>query len=230
MANRVIVDGKKVKLEVWKVDAYYPVACTVSVSFWATEEYDITSTPDSGRYRTRKPINDGDWGVDFTGVTVLQDAVDTLWYSWEFLLELVRSQGVNIRVKFIDRNGNTKSITGHVYIPRVQIEGIAGQAAGDTITFLGDGLLNLDSLITPNVPRVTRLEWFAAGAQVSFQDNQLIGKSIADIKHVSREGDDKYKVVAGAPTARQVQLDAVGGNLVFLLEADDGEYVYALIE
>lgn len=230
MANRVIVDGKKVILEVWKVDAYYPVACAVSVSFWATEEYDITSTPDSGRYRTRRPINDGDWGVDFTGVTVLQDAVDTLWFSWEFLLELVRSQGVNIRVKFIDRNGNEKSITGHVYIQRVQIDGMAGQPAGDTLSFIGDGPINLNSLITPNVPRVTRLEWIAATAQFSFQNNQLIGKSIADIKHVSREGDDKYKVVAGAPTARQVQLDAVGGNLVFLIEADDGEYVYALIE
>lgn len=230
MADRVIVDGKKVILKVWKVDAYYPVACAVSVAFWATEEHDITSTPASGRYRTRKPINDGDWGVDFSGVTVLQDSVDTLWFSWEFLLELVRSQGVQIQVLFIDRAGNTKSIEGHVFIPRVQIEGSAGEVAKDTITFIGDGPIDFDELITPNVPRVQRLEWIATAGQTTFQDNRLIGKSVTDIKHVSREGDDKYKPVAVVPTARQVQLDSVGGNLVFLIEADAGEYVYALIE
>ena len=230
MADRVIVDGKKVILKVWKVDAYYPVACAVSVAFWATEEHDITSTPDSGPYRTRKPVNDGDWGVDFSGVTVLQDAVDTLWFSWEFLLELVRRQGVQIQVLFIDRNGNSKSITGHVYIPRVQIEGSAGEVAKDTITFLGDGNIDFDSLITPNMPVIKRVEWFATAGQTDFQDNDLIGRSITQIKQVSREGDDKYKPVAVAPTARQVQLDGAGGSLIFSIAADAGEYIYVLFE
>jgi hypothetical protein len=199
------------------------------VRYWLTEQYEDTSTPDSGRYVTRAPVNKAEWGIDFTGVTVLKDDVDTLWFGWEFMLEIVRSQGVNVQVIFTDKNGFTKNLTGHVFLPSTSIEGTAGDVAKDTISFLGNGAVNFDSLITPNVPPRMRLEWIASDGQTDFQNNSLIGKTIANIEHVSREGDDKYQPVTIAPTERQVQLDAVNGKLIFKIAADAGEYIFALV-
>src|SRR5687768_17554766 len=124
---RIPVTGKKVPLLIYYLGQWVPVACLVSVKIWLEERLDDTSTPDSGRYKTRWPANDAEWGVEMEGVTVLTDATDQLWYTWQFFLELVRSNGVNIRVPVEDINGNLKIFEGFVFINYAEITGNAAE-------------------------------------------------------------------------------------------------------
>ena len=207
-----------------------PVACLVTVSLWETEEYDITSTPDSGRWRTRAPINDGDWGVNIESVTVLTDPDEALYFTWEFFLELARSNGVNIELVITDKNGGTKVYRGKCFLPRNEINGTAGDVSRSNIQLIGSGGLQFDGSVTPQSFNTMRLQWLAADGQTEFQDNELIGRTVDDVLYVHREGEDKYTATAIAPvTNRDVQLDAVLGKLIFLIASDVNMLVYCII-
>lgn len=61
-------------------------------------------------------------------------------------------------------------------------------------------------------------------------DARLIGKTIAHIVQVSREGDDKYKVIGtGIVGAKEVKLDATEGTLQFLTTILPDESIWAQV-
>jgi hypothetical protein len=226
------VKGKKVRCYIYKVDGYYPVACLTNVRLWITEQVDDTSTPDSGRYVTLKPAGVARWGIDLTTVTVLEDLTETLYFTWEFFIELVRTNGVNVKVVVEDVVGNQKVYAGFCYTPQLEISGNAEDDwSNGSIQLLGSGEITFTDTLTPNIPKVIRIPWVATAEQKIFQDNRLIGKLVADIKHVSAEGNDIWEIIdAGSISERQVKLDNVTGSIEFLNGRDVNDYVYLLVE
>lgn len=230
MANRIVVPGKNVVLKVWKEDGYVPVPCLIDVSIWLTEEYDDTSTPDSGRYVTRAPSGEAAWGVDIEAVTVLDDPSDVLFFTWEFFLELVRSNGVDIELTLTDTAGGTKVYRGFVFMPNNRIGGTAGDVSRSSHQLIGSGGIDFSGSVTPQRFHDMRIDWLSIEGQTEFQDDELIGKVIADILYVHREGEDKYRpVLTDPPGAKEVLLDAVDGKLIFLTESDANMVVYCII-
>lgn len=225
------VTGKGVPLQV-KVDAdWLQVACLVDVKLFLSEQLDDTSTPDSGRYQTLWPSGFAKWGGELSAVTVLKDDNESLWFTWQFFLELVRSNGAWIRIPVIDIDGFEKIFTGFVFVSYVDITGNAGEPwSKSSVQLQGSGNIDFSGTLTPITPKVKRIPWVSTAEQTIFQNNFLIGKELTEIMHVSSEGDDIYEPIdAGVPTNRQVKFDPVIGSLEFLNGRDLNAYVYVLV-
>jgi hypothetical protein len=233
MAQRVIVEGKNFTLSIFKVDNYYPIACIVDMELWEDEDYDDTSTPDSGVFVTLAAANRKQWGVNLNLVTVLRDLNDVMWFSWEFFLELVRNAGVDIKLTATDKSAYSKNWTGHVKIGRTTMAGKAGEVSNSTIQLLGSGPLSPPDPLIITVSKVERLEWLIdveAGTR-KVTHPYLFGKAASQVKEVSHEGDDKYRVItAGDPAAGQVKLDNVNNTFEFPFELEALQFVWALVE
>lgn len=229
---RDFVYGKDVIIEAYKENNYYPFACAEEVSIRMSSELISSTTADSGAWEYPEYAGRNSWEVDMSGVTVLKDELETLWFAWELFKEQIRTEGFDLRIRFIDKNGFEMYVAGHVKIPVSEINGRADDFSRFSWKGVGSGPLNINEFLTPPInPNVKRIPWIATGAEPNIvQSNFLIGKTIAEILQVSWEGDDKFEVIdAGDPTAKQVRLDGSAGTLRFLNDFDPGDYIYAII-
>jgi hypothetical protein len=220
---------KNVVLEAFKDDGYYRWACAFSVRVTVNSEIDFTTTPKSGGWRTKKPSGLNDWFIEFQSLTVLQDAVNTFWFGWQTMLESIRNNGMNIRLTFTDIAGQTKYWTGFVYIPQTIMGGDTGDFSTDQIKFEGSGSFDPTGALITNSDSVIRVDWITTGIEPNvLQSNSLIGKTI---KHVSFEGDDRFKpITVGVPNANQVLFNSGAGTLTFPFNFDPNQVAYALAE
>lgn len=229
---RDFVYGKDVIIEAWKDNNYYPFACAEEVSIKVTSELLPTNTPDTGVWDYYKPSGKNGWSMTMTGVTVLTDPASTLWYAWETLKYQLRTTGLDIKIRFIDRNGFEMTAIGHVKIPESEIGGRADDFSRFAVQFQGSGPLDINGLSIPTInPNVKRIDWITTGAEPNkVQDNFLIGRSASEIMQVSLEGDDKFQVIAsGEPTHKQVRLDSGEGSLRFAIDFDPEWFIYAIV-
>ena len=134
---RDFVYGKDVKLYAYKTDGYYPFACARSVKISVNSEIDETTNPSSHSWRRYQPTGLNGYNIELNAITVLQDAVSTLWYSWELMLESIRNNGLDLKIEFTDRVGNTRYATGFGYIPDSSIGGVAGDFSESDLSILG---------------------------------------------------------------------------------------------
>lgn len=230
---RSFVYGKMVKVYAYKTDGYYPFACARTVVFSMDSEIDETTNPSSPAWRRYKPSGMNGWTIDLNAITVLQDPVSTLWFSWELMLEAIRANGLDIKVEFTDKDGNSRYATGFVFIPKSGISGSADDISESDISFLGSGSLTWDGTLLPSITMgVKRISWVTTGSEPNvLQDNGMIGLAATDIYEVSLEGDDKYKVITvGTPTERQVLFNSGAGTLTFKNDFDPNMYAFALVK
>lgn len=229
---RDFVYGDDVLVEAFKDGDYYPFACVEKVKVRMKSEQVETTVPDSGAWKDILPTGRNEWDVTMSGVTVLRDLVDILWFSWETLLYQLRMEGLQLRINFKDRNGFEKFVVGKAYIEESQIDGTSGDFSRWDLQMNGSGPLDVEGITEPvQNPNVTRIEWIATGAEPNeVQDNRLIGLAKANILLVSLEGDDKFFVItAGLPTDRQVLLDNAAGKLKFKNNFEPGFYIWCQI-
>lgn len=227
---RDFVYGKDVKLEAYKIDGYYPFACATEVTLTMNTEIDFTTTPDSGYYRTKKSVGLNDWFIEFKSVTVLQDAVNTFWYSWETLLEQIRNNELNIRLTFKDRTNHTKYIIGKVIIPQTIMGGLTGDFSTDSIRFEGTGPLDIDGLTIPTISMLGRFDWITTGAEpnVIVGPPAMIGKTI---KQISYEGDDKWRIItSGIPNDKEVLYNSAVPSMTWKNDFDANDIGHVLYE
>lgn len=228
---RDFVYGDDVVISAYKDGDYYPFACAEEVEISMLSELLAASSPDSGVWEQYRPSNRNSWRMSMTGVTVLKDDVDTLWYSWETLIYQLRTVGLNVKIDFTDRKGFNKYATGFVYIPESNISGKSGDFSRFAIQFQGSGPLDVNGIIVPpENPNVERLEWIIGAETKEVQNNKLIGITAGKVLEVSLEGYDIFKVITvGDPTEKQVKLDNAAGKLIFknTLEVDD--YLWCLL-
>ncbi|MEQ1678524.1 MAG: hypothetical protein ABL876_17645, partial [Chitinophagaceae bacterium] len=228
------VYGKDVIIEAWKVDGYYPFACAEEVTIRMRTELAETSSADSGAWEYYIPTGRNGWTASLRGVLVLNDPDDDLWYALETFLLSVRGESLQIRMRFIDKNGEERYALGEVYIPEGEISGSMEDFARYVEQFQGSGPLDLSQTITPpdgENMKTKRLFWITNGAEPNeVQHNDLIGIALEDVTLVSRESDDKLEIIdSGSPTARQVRLDNNAGLLRWLNHFEANEQIVALI-
>lgn len=230
---RKFVYGDDVVILAWKGDGYYPFACVETCEVELLTELLESSAPGSGAWEDYEPSGRNSWTAKMGGVMVLEDDIDTLWYSWELFLQQVRSNGLDLKFAWKDKEGNEKYATGKAYIPSSSMIGTAADFGRWLATLQGTGPLDLNGVLIENIDMGSlRIELIATGAEPNkFQHNKLIGLNVADIYEVSWEGDDKWKVITGGvPTAKQVRLDNVTGELIFLNNFEVNDFIWALIK
>lgn len=231
---RPFVYGKDVRIEAWKVDGYYPFACAEEVTIRMRTELVETSSADSGAWQTFVSTGRHGWTASLKGVLVLHDPDDDLWYALETFLLSIRGEALQIRIRFIDKDGEERYALGEVFIPESEISGTVEDFARFVEQFQGSGPLDLSETITPpdgNNMKTKRLFWITTGAEPNeVQHNDLIGIALENVTLVSRESDDKLQIIdSGTPTAVQVRLDNTTGKLRWLNDFDAGEQIVALI-
>lgn len=231
---RVPVMGRDVVISAWKGDNYYPFCAAEEVMLTMISEIIDSTTGNSGAWNYFDYSGKNNWNASLKGTTILQDAVDTLWFSWELFLLSVRSQKLDLKITFTDVNGNVKYCSGQGLIPESSIRGMADEFSDYDFKITGSGPLDMNGfLLLPNGDTVMRIQWMTndtLGVN-KVQDNRLIGKSAADILLVSLEGDDKFFVITtGDPTDRQVRLDNTEGSLRFMNDFDAGMHIICLLK
>lgn len=230
---RDFVYADDVIVEAYKVDGYYPFACVEHVAISMRSLLYPSSVPDSGAWEDYKYSGKNGWDVQLDGVFVLEDMVETLWFAWETLLLQLRTTGMDLRFRWTDKKGVEKHATGKALIPESGINGTSGDFGRWSLKLQGTGPLDVNGIVTPPVnPRRMRLEWIATGAEPNkVQNNALIGKTKAQVTHVSWEGNDVFQVIdEGNPTAKQVRLDNAEGSLRFANDFEADDYIWAIVE
>lgn len=229
---RKFVYGDDVILEAYKGGEYRAFACVEKVQVSVSSELLNATTEGDGAWEHFVPSGRNRWDASLSGVTVLRDLVDTLWYSWETFLLQVRTQGLNVRFRMSDPGGFEKYFTGFVYIPESAIEGTSGDFSRFSVKMQGSGAIEPDGILEPPIePDVERIEWITTGAEPNLvQSNKLIGITKEQVQHVSYEGDDKFFVItAGEPNGKQVLLDNGAGTLRFQNDFEAGDQVWCQI-
>lgn len=229
---RDFVYGKDVVIMAWKVNDYYPFACAEEVFLEMNSELISSTTGDSGAWDYYEYSGRNNWNASLKGTTVLQDAIDDLWFSWEMFLLSVRSQTMDLKFLFTDNQGNQKYATGKGLIPNSTISGVAEDFSDYTVKFQGSGPLDMNGfLLLPNGKKVMRIEWITTGGEPNkVQDNRLIGKTKADILLVTNEDRVKFFVIeAGNPNDDQVRLDNTEGSLRFSIDFGVGNHIICLL-
>lgn len=230
---RDFVNGMDMVFKAWKVNNFYPFACAEEGEITMSSELLPASTATSGAWEEVRPSGRNGWSVSASGVLVLKDSIDVLWFSWELFLEQVRRIGLDLKIEWTDRNGFMKSATGKVYIPETTMNFKADDFARWLSKFQGSGPLDLSGVIATPVNTIRmRIDWIATGAEPNLvQDNRLIGKLANQVMEVSLEGDDKFQIIStGDPTHKQARLDNVAGTLRFLNDFTAGDYVRCEVE
>lgn len=231
---RSFVFGDGIIIEAWKVDGFYPFACAEEVTIRMRTELAETTTSDSGAWEYYTPTGRNGWSASLKGVLVLSDPDDDLWYALETFLLSVRGQSLQIRIRFIDKNGDERYALGEVFIPDSEISGSMDEFVRYVEQFQGSGPLDLSQTVEPpdgNNMKTKRLFWITTGAEPNMvQHNDLIGIALEDVTLVSRESDDKLQIIdSGSPTATQVRLDNTDGSLRWLNDFEVNEQIVALI-
>lgn len=231
---RDFVDGMHFVFEAWKDDDFYPFACAEEGEINMQSELLPASTAATGAWEEFRPSGKNSWAASLSGVIVLRDLVDQLWFSWELFVEAIRRNGLDMRFTYTDRTlGFSKTQRGKVYLPETGHSFKADDFARWFAKLQGSGPLDPTGLLaTPVNTKQVRIDWEATGAEPNIvQDNRLIGILLNQIMEVSWEGDDKFKPIgSGDPNAKQVRHDGTAGTLRFLNSFEPGDYIYCLIE
>jgi len=227
---RDFVWGKGVVLQAFKVDGYYSFACARTVRLRMNTEPIETTVPGDGAWKSFASSNQNEYVIELNLITVLKDAVDALWFSWETLLEQIRSNAMDLKMTWTDRTGFTKYATFKGLIIETVIDGTAeDDFSYSSITLKGAGKFDITGLITTTGDKVRRKEWIATGAEPNvLQDNDLIGRTM---KYVNWEANDKFSFISiGVPNPMQCLFDSSAGTLTFLNNLAPNDFVYCLYE
>lgn len=231
---REFITGTGIVMEMWKEDAYRPFACAERINIAQESEVLESSTADSGAWVKYKSANRNKWRGNLSGVMVMDDEFDVLWFFQDMMLESVRGTLQDVRITFTDSKDHVKQVTGQIWIVNENIDGDSTQDDFGrwSMEFIGNGPIDLSGIVTPpTIFERMRLEWITTGAEPNaVQSNALIGLAKEQILEVSREGDDKFQVIdVGVPNVKQVRLDAVNGKLIFSIDFDPNEFVWCLL-
>lgn len=228
---RDFVYGRDVVILAWKGDDYYPFACAEQVAIEMRSELIESTTGDSGAWEYWEYTGRNSWSARLKGTTVLQDSIDTLWFSWELFLLSVRSQKLDLKIMFTDKEGNEKYATGEGLIPVSSISGDADELSDYDLEIKGSGALDMNGLlITPTGTTVKRILWITTGSEPNkVQNNALIGIDKSQIMLVTNEDQVKFEVIdSGTPTDRQCLLDNTLGELEFAIDFPAGAHIICL--
>lgn len=225
--------GMNMIFKAWKDDDFYPFACAEEGEIVMDSELLPATTATSGAWEEVRPSGRNSWNMSLSGVLVLEDQVDVMWYSWELFVEAIRKNGLDMEIEYEDIKGNTKTQRGKVYIPQTSNSFRADDFARWMAKLQGSGPLDPTGLLpTPSNTKVVRIDWTVSTPDTySVQDNRLIGILVNQLTEVSWEGDDKFQIItSGTPTAKQVLLNNITGTLTFLNVLNAGDYIWARVE
>ena len=217
------IEGKNVTVGAALGDAvvYTPFACSTDVSFYLEEEQIEITTQESGRWREW----DGGlstWGLTLRGVTHVAPltAKNTVF---DVLLEAIRRQGAKLQVVFEDGEGNLKVFIGKARIPSIGINAGATGFATDEIEFIGNGGLQIGSIIIDepeNTNEVKSYEYVAAGGESSINYADFIDRTFLGVFR----GFPHEMITTGSPSDVQAKVDGVVGEVLFSYAMSAGEY------
>lgn len=223
------IEGKNVTVEgiLDNTGAYRLFACSTDVSFYLEEEQVEITTQESGRWREF----DGGlstWGMTLRGVTHV--APTTIQITvFDVLTETMRRNGLDVRVVFEDDEDNLKVLLGKVRMPRIGINAGATGFATDEIEFVGNGSLQIETIIddAPENPNeVKSYEYVASGSETSIQFANLIDRQILGVWRTY----PLDVITTGTPTELQAKYDPVVGEVLFAPSAplNAGELILIL--
>jgi predicted secreted protein len=210
------VQGSGIIIEAVKDAAYRRFACAQAITLTVETDVLETSTPETGAWKTFKPVGQNSWRVSLQGILFLRDQSTTKNFALETITEQIRSDGYDIRLRFIDVEGYQNILSGSVYIPFTEITGGAINPFGKFSTeWLGSGAFTLDISTEPINDDVFTYRYSGTGGETSVTDASLIGVTPL----LGFKGTDEYKVItSGTPGQQEIKHDASTGELSWLIE------------
>lgn len=229
MPNRNYVLAKDAVLYMYKDGDYRRFACVFGLTLSMDTEAIETTAPGDGAWRDYESSNANGFTLHIDLITVLQDAIDDLWFTWETLLQQIRSAKQDLKLVWTDKAGNTKYAAFQGVIIHTGFDGTTGDFEFSDIAIQGAGKFDIQGLLNTTQQKVRRKEWITTGSEPNVvQDNDLIGRQM---KYVNWEANDKYTfITVGTPNEMQVLFNSATGSLTFKNNFGIGDFIYCLYE
>lgn len=224
-----ILTGKNALMSIKVEETWYPCLCAISCRFFFDHEEILISSRNSGKY-TERMTRFMDWGFDITGLTKIDDSDGQKGFFY-LAQASVRGTSQYVRIRYTDDDGNTNDVFGYVLIKQGELASTVGAFSVASLYFPGTGEPDLGT-VTPGTP-LNIYKLYLEPTEGAFEVSHADLGGVIDVKLVERE-DGGYRVVAAAPTGRQVVYTdlTTSGKLTFdsALPFNSGEIVYILYE
>lgn len=228
MSQRAI-EGENVILTAKMLNEYIPFACATAVEFYYDSELKEKATVGMQGFKSFV-CGIGEWGLTLSSVTHILPPVGSSMYTvFDSLLQSLRKAGLDIQLIWEDKEGNLKTITGHVMIPHTGINSPVDGFSEDTIEMKGSGSFAISTtLITPGNSTSDvqpPIGYYGIGGELSVTFPQLI---LVEPLLVFRDGLEREIITVGTPTSKQVKYDSASGTISWTDPLGPGEWVNIL--
>jgi len=154
------IQGTNVTLSLMK-DDWCAYMCASSISLSVNAEVLPIRTIGDGHF-AKNTYQSLSWGIDVSGLAILNDVGDTNWTSFDMLVNQLNFAHVRARIAFQDANGDIKSIDGWVMISSLTFnatvnaltKGDASMISNGELRYY-DGLIACDATIVGITPAGT---------------------------------------------------------------------------
>lgn len=232
------VKGEDVVVELLVDAVYYPVLCGLDCTFSREVEFVNIRTSDSSVFEEVMPRRER-WGITVNGVTKIEN--DTALTFFYLLQTSVRRNTHTIRVTFEDEAGDSKEITGTVYIGNESISGPVNDYANGSIEFRGTGAFTIQDVTPPVEPDIeifsdywvpTNGNSYISGASSGSYTGTAYTLTATDVILEVRMEGTNFEVVSGTPTTgeRQCQFDTGTLRVNFPITFDGTQKVFVMFK
>lgn len=224
------IHGRDVILELFITDQWYPVLCATDVTFRDELEVIYKTGPNSGLNR-EKATRLSEAFATVTGLSKMTNADGQIGFHYMFQ-EAVRRSVQQIRITFLDEDGNNNQLSGDAIIPVVEFSSSATDFMNATIEFAFTGAIEIEDLVQPPEPDESCDEPFPLyieGAEGAYSVSHADLDGV-EILLVMRESGPAVEITSGTPIDREfIYTDGSGiGTITFAsgMTFNAGEIVY----
>lgn len=229
------VHGKDVVIELQAEDLNWdPILCGEDCTFRTTPEFVLTTGPTSGLFRERIKRRE-EWSMSVTGLTKIENNSSLTFFY--MLSDSVRRTRHTVRITFTDEDGDSKQISGNVYIGQMDISGPASDYSRGSIELLGTGPFTV-SEVEPPTPAVSEVfaDYWTTTAGQAWIDGSSTGETDGtsytlqvtdEILAVTVENQKLY-ATTGTPTNAHYKFNTTTAVLLTSVMFDGSEKVYVL--
>lgn len=223
-----IITGRDAKFYIKVGLEFKLIMCATDVVFSFDHEEILKTSRNSGKFRERT-TRLCDWGVSLSGLTKANDNDGQQSFFW-LLQQSVRGTTQLMIIRYIDKDGNQRNISGDIVIKSGQLASAVASFSTATLNFPGTGAYTVDFDTEMAPTGLYKLYLDTTPGQWTVSSSDLQGA--AEIMLVGRDGAAGFKEVTGVtlPVGKQFKFtdDGIDGTLIFdsTIPFNPGEIVY----
>jgi hypothetical protein len=141
-----LIYGKDCLTEILIESNWYPIMCQADMTFHLTQEVILKTTPNSGLFR-EKTTRFAEASASVSGYSPIENG-ETISIFY-IIQESVRTKAQDIRLRFVDKAGASKQISGKAIIVDTEIGAPVGEWCSSSVDLQFTGAFSIEDVTDP---------------------------------------------------------------------------------